>query len=139
MLSSSVSSWTDIGRQHATALSCFGCKLNLNIRIVIPIFQAKIFRPAQNFFWSAYSGAELDLLFLHRGRRYRVEFKFSEAPKATRSMRIALNDLHLDRLWIIYPGTPLPRRRKAIGLAPSENFRSGRRVAIITPSPSNLK
>jgi hypothetical protein len=41
---------------------------------------------------------------MDRGRRHGVEFKFSEAPKVTRSMRIALDDLKLDRLWIIYPG-----------------------------------
>lgn len=64
----------------------------------------QIIRPTQQFFWSTYSGAELDLFFMHRGRRYGVEFKFSEAPKVTRSMRIALDDLKLDRLWIIYPG-----------------------------------
>ena len=64
----------------------------------------QVIRPAQQFFWSTYSGAELDFFFMHRGRRYGVEFKFSEAPKVTRSMRIALDDLKLDRLWIIYPG-----------------------------------
>ncbi len=64
----------------------------------------QIFSPTQQFFWSTYSGAELDLFFMHRGRRYGVEFKFSEAPRVTRSMRIALDDLQLDRLWIIYPG-----------------------------------
>lgn len=64
----------------------------------------QVIRPAQSFFWSTYSGAELDLFFLHKGRRFGVEFKFNEAPKAARSMRIALDDLHLDHLWIIHPG-----------------------------------
>ena len=64
----------------------------------------QVIRPTQQFFWSTHSGAELDLFFMDRGRRHGVEFKFSEAPKVTRSMRIALDDLKLDRLWIIYPG-----------------------------------
>ena len=64
----------------------------------------QIVRPTQVFFWSTYSGAELDLFFLHRGCRYGAEFKFSEAPKVTKSMRIAQNDLDLEHLWIIYPG-----------------------------------
>jgi predicted AAA+ superfamily ATPase len=64
----------------------------------------RIIRPSRHFFWSTYSGAELDLLFLHRGRRWGMEFKFNEAPKVTRSMRIALEDLTLEHLWIIYPG-----------------------------------
>jgi len=61
-------------------------------------------RPAEAFFWATHNGAELDLFFLHRGRRYGAEVKFSEAPKLTRSMRIAINNLGLDHLWIIYPG-----------------------------------
>ena len=61
-------------------------------------------RPPQAFFWATHTGAELDLFLFYRGRRYGVEFKFSEAPKITKSMRIALDDLNLDHLWIIYPG-----------------------------------
>ncbi|MGD8985451.1 MAG: ATP-binding protein [Desulfobacteraceae bacterium] len=64
----------------------------------------QIVRPAQLFFWSTYRGAEIDLFFLHRGRRYGAEFKFSEAPKITKSMRTALNDLDLEHLWVVYPG-----------------------------------
>lgn len=64
----------------------------------------RIVGPSQANFWSTYSGAELDLLFLHRGNRYGAEFKFSEAPKITKSMRIAVRDLALRHLWIIYPG-----------------------------------
>jgi len=33
-----------------------------------------------------------------------MEFKFNEAPTVTKSMRITLDTLHLDHLWIIYPG-----------------------------------
>ena len=64
----------------------------------------QIVRPSQAYFWSTYSGAELDLFFLHNGRRYGVEFKFSEAPKVTKAMHSALNDLQLEHLWIICPG-----------------------------------
>ena len=63
-----------------------------------------IVKPSEAFFWSTHSGAEIDLFFQYRGGRYGVEFKFSEAPKITKSMHAALNDLHLDHLWIIYPG-----------------------------------
>ncbi|MDH4100326.1 MAG: ATP-binding protein [Nitrospirota bacterium] len=67
----------------------------------------RIVRPAQAYFWATHSGAEIDLFFLHGGHRYGVEFKFSEAPEVTRSMRIVLADLNLDHLWIIYPGEEL--------------------------------
>jgi len=57
------------------------------------------------WFWSTHSNAELDLLVFPRGRRVGFEFKFSDAPDLTRSMHIAREDLKLDRLLIVYPGT----------------------------------
>jgi len=60
--------------------------------------------PSEAYFWSTYSGAEIDLLFFRDGKRYGVEFKFNEAPRVTKSMHIAINDLSLDYLWIVYPG-----------------------------------
>ena len=60
--------------------------------------------PAEAYFWATHSGAELDLLFLQRGRRYAVEVKFSEAPTVTKSMRTALTDLQVAHLWVVYPG-----------------------------------
>ena len=61
-------------------------------------------KPAQAFFWATHSGAEVDLFFLSRGRRYGVECKFSETPKITKSMSQAIESLNLAHLWIIYPG-----------------------------------
>jgi len=62
-------------------------------------------QPAEAYYWATHNGAELDLFFPHRGRSYGVEIKFNEAPAATKSMRIAIDDLGLKHLWIIYPGT----------------------------------
>ena len=56
------------------------------------------------FFWGTHAGAELDLLLFRRGRRYGVEFKCSDAPGMTKSLHVALNDLKLERAWIVYPG-----------------------------------
>lgn len=56
------------------------------------------------YFWSTQRGAELDLLLMRRGIRYGFEFKCSDAPGTTKSMRIALSDLGLERLWVLYPG-----------------------------------
>lgn len=56
------------------------------------------------YFWATYAGAEIDMMALIAGKRYGFEFKYADAPGATRSMRIAIEDLGLDRLWIIYPG-----------------------------------
>lgn len=60
--------------------------------------------PDQAYFWATHQGAEIDLLMLHGSRRVGVEIKRGDAPSLTPSMRIALEDLRLNRLWIIYPG-----------------------------------
>lgn len=64
----------------------------------------RAFRPAEAYFWAVHGGAEVDLFFFRRGRRFGIEVKFSEAPRATPSMRHALEQLRLEHLWVIYPG-----------------------------------
>lgn len=56
------------------------------------------------YFWGTHAGAELDLLLTHRGQRLGFEFKFSDRPGTTKSMRIALQDLGLDQLYVVHPG-----------------------------------
>lgn len=56
------------------------------------------------WFWGTHSGAELDLLITVRGKRYGFEFKHSDAPGISRSVRVALEDLSLEHLWVVYPG-----------------------------------
>jgi uncharacterized protein len=38
------------------------------------------------------------------GRRVGVEFKCSDAPQMTRSIRSTIEDLRLDEVCIVYPG-----------------------------------
>lgn len=61
-------------------------------------------RPDEAYFWATHQGAELDLLLFKKGRRIGVEIKRADAPTITPSMRIALLDLKLDRLVVLYPG-----------------------------------
>lgn len=56
------------------------------------------------YFWSTHSGPELDLLLLRGDRRIGFEFKYGDAPELTRSMRTAMADLKLDRLFVVYSG-----------------------------------
>lgn len=56
------------------------------------------------FFYRTQRGAEVDLLLLRRGRRWGFKFKCTDAPTTTKSMRIALEDLKLEHLWVVYPG-----------------------------------
>lgn len=55
------------------------------------------------YFWATEKGAELDLLILKGDQRFGFEFKYSEAPKTTKSMHIALEDLKLDFLTVVAP------------------------------------
>lgn len=77
-------------------------------------------RPDECYFWATHQGAELDLLVVRGGRRRGFEFKRADAPTVTPSMRIALADLGLDSLDVIYPGEasyPLSERVRAVGVS----------------------
>lgn len=76
-------------------------------------------RSEECFFWGTQSGAELDLMLQRGGKRLGFEFKYSDAPKITSSMRTALMDLALDHLYVIHPGTgsfPMTEQVTAYGL-----------------------
>jgi uncharacterized protein len=76
------------------------------------------------YFWNTHSGAELDLLVMRGGKRYGVEAKYKDAPSITKSMRIAIQDLGLDRLFVVYPGDKayeLDKEIVALPLTQAEN------------------
>ncbi len=58
----------------------------------------------QAYFWATHTGAEVDLFWQHDGRNWACEFKYTDAPTLTKSMRSALIDMNLEKLWIVYPG-----------------------------------
>ena len=71
------------------------------------------------FFWATHSGAELDLLLVQNGKRLGFEFKYTDQPRVTKSMQVALEDLQLDSLTIIFPGSgnfPITEVIRAVGL-----------------------
>jgi hypothetical protein len=61
-------------------------------------------RPDECHFWGTHQGAELDLVVVRGRRRMGFEFKRTEAPSLTSSMRIALADLKLQELTVIHAG-----------------------------------
>ncbi|MEN3941758.1 ATP-binding protein [Prosthecobacter sp. SYSU 5D2] len=78
------------------------------------------FEPDQAYFWATHGGAELDLLLFKDGKRIGIECKRQDAPKLTPSMKIAIEDLKLDELRVIYPGSksyPLAEHIKVEPLA----------------------
>ena len=56
------------------------------------------------YYWATHGGAELDMLVRVAGKSYGFEFKYADAPGTSRSMHVALNDLSLEHLWVVYPG-----------------------------------
>ena len=84
----------------------------------------QIIRPPEAYYWATHNGAELDLLFLYKGKRYGIEIKFNEAPEITRSMQIALHDLGLAHLWVIYPGNKQYQADKQISVLPLQKITS---------------
>jgi hypothetical protein len=71
-------------------------------------------------FWATHGGAELDLLVVRGRRRWGFEFKRTSAPAVTRSMRVALEDLRLDRIDVVHGGPhtfPLAPRIRAVALS----------------------
>ena len=80
----------------------------------------KALRPDEAYFWATHQGAEIDLVLLRHGRRIGVECKRIDAPQRSLRPRIALADLKLDRLVVVYPGASrysLADRMEAIPLA----------------------
>jgi hypothetical protein len=77
-------------------------------------------RPEECYFWSTYSGAELDLLVVRGRRRIGFEIKRTVSPKITPSMRQALRDLRLQRIEVIHAGEdtfPLEEKIRAVSLS----------------------
>ena len=56
------------------------------------------------YFWQTHQKAELDLLLVRGDEKVGVEFKYSDKPRITKSMKIAMEDLNLKELVIVYPG-----------------------------------
>jgi hypothetical protein len=69
------------------------------------------------YFWASHQGAEIDLILRGNGRMFGLECKRTDTPRLTPSIRIALDDLGLERVVVIYPGTkrfPLSEQVEAI-------------------------
>ena len=56
------------------------------------------------YFYSVHSGSELDLFWQAKGKNWGAEFKYTDAPRLTQSMKTVQEDLELSHLWVVYPG-----------------------------------
>ena len=72
------------------------------------------------WFWATHQGAEIDLVLKRGQSLIGIECKRADAPRMTPSIRAALEDLGLEKVAVIYPGTrryPITDRVEAIPLA----------------------
>jgi len=92
------------------------------------------------YFWATQSGAELDLLLWLDGARFGVEVKYADAPGITKSMRIALADLGLRQLFVVYPGRNAYELDKRVTVLPLKQIRArlmprNHRLRQMPPAP----
>ena len=62
-------------------------------------------QPDEAYFWATHQGAEIDLVLRKDGRLLGFECKRTDAPRLTPSIRNALEDLRLERIAVVYPGS----------------------------------
>lgn len=68
------------------------------------VIRASRARTEDCYFWSTYGKAEIDLLIRQKNGFSAYEFKYSDAPNITQSMQTALQDLNLQKIFVVYPG-----------------------------------
>lgn len=71
----------------------------------------------QFYFWAAHTGAKVDLIATSGAQLRGFEIRRTSAPRITRSVRSALEDLSLTRMDVVHAGPasfPLGRRTRAI-------------------------
>jgi predicted AAA+ superfamily ATPase len=82
----------------------------------------KAMRPDDAYFWATHNRAEIDLILFKGRQRIGVECKRADAPRLTPSMRIALADLKLDELFVVYPGDKPYRLADRVRVVPLADF-----------------
>jgi len=73
----------------------------------------------ESFFWATHQGAEIDLVLRRGSELLGVECKRTAAPRMTPSIRVALKDLNLARVAVLYPGSkrfPIAEHVEAVPL-----------------------
>ena len=81
--------------------------------------------PDEQYFWRTHNGAEIDLVVVKDGRIFGVECKWIDAPRLTPSMRIAKDDLKLEKIIVVYPGKRRYEIAKNIHAIPLQQIADG--------------
>jgi predicted AAA+ superfamily ATPase len=80
------------------------------------------------FFWATHQGAEIDLILRRGTRLLGVECKRSDAPRLTPSIRIAREDLGLERVSVVYPGAKRYRLADLVEAVPLHALGKGESI-----------
>jgi hypothetical protein len=80
------------------------------------------------FFWATHQGAEIDLILRRGTRLLGVECKRSDAPRLTPSIRIAREDLGLERVSVVYPGAKRYRLADRVEAVPLHALGKGESI-----------
>ncbi|MDE2059718.1 MAG: DUF4143 domain-containing protein, partial [candidate division NC10 bacterium] len=99
----------------------------------------KAVQPDEAYFWATHTGAELDLLLFKDRRRLGVEVKRADAPTLTPSMRIALHDLQLDHLTVLYPGARRYALAERVDVVPLAALAQGNADALFPDRSKPMK
>jgi uncharacterized protein len=82
-------------------------------------------RPEAPAFWATHTGAEVDLFWQEHGKNWAVELKYADAPRLSRSMASAVEDLDLAHLWVVYPGDRAYPLAEGVSTLPLANIGDG--------------
>ena len=74
------------------------------------------------YFWRTHTGAELDLMVVKNGKKLGFEIKYSDVPKITRSMNSVIEDLNLDKLYLLYQGKRKLQLQEKIYALPADEI-----------------
>lgn len=85
----------------------------------------KATEPDEAYYWATHSGAEIDMVLIKNGRMLGVECKRMDAPRLTPSMRTALEDLYLEQIAVVYPGTKRYSLGERVAAVPLEAVAEG--------------
>ncbi len=81
--------------------------------------------PDDVYYWATHQGAQIDLVLFKGARMYGVEIKRQDAPIMTPSMRIALDDLKLEHIAVVYPGSKHYGLHKKVSVVPLDQVVGG--------------
>lgn len=112
---------TELTRHPASGASWEGFVIEEIIRAI---------DPDDIYYWATHQGAEIDLILFKDGKMYGVEIKRQDAPVMTPSMRIALEDLKLERIAVIYPGSRRYDLHKKVSVVPFDQVVCGVKMII---------